>query len=257
MSRHTRRTSRQCRCDPWRFTALDEALVQTDVRRSAPIRRGPPAGRRSTPRAVPAVVASGGLGHAQRKSTRVRLVLCGLPTLTLNLKRARTYAERMFRHIVIGHLERGDVWDALGIPLAAAAGAFELPLLGEIVEQTGGYPYFLQFFGSFLCSRVGRPTSDSRTISPSSDACSTSSISRSSRTAISVAGPPANACWRRWPVWRPHQRAEPSSSLDLPNVDVVVRRLVDRGLSIGRPGTYDFALPLFGSYLRRRAELTN
>jgi len=44
---------------------------------------------------------------------------------------------------------------------------------------------------------------------------------------------------------------------DLPNVDVIVRRLVDRGL-IYRPtrGTYDFALPLFGSYLRRRAELT-
>lgn len=44
---------------------------------------------------------------------------------------------------------------------------------------------------------------------------------------------------------------------DLPNVDVILRRLVDRGL-IYRPtrGTYDFALPLFGSYLRRRAELT-
>ena len=36
--------------------------------------------------------------------TNVRIVLCGLPTLTLNLKRARTYAERMFRHIVIANL---------------------------------------------------------------------------------------------------------------------------------------------------------
>ena len=47
------------------------------------------------------------------------------------------------------------------------------------------------------------------------------------------------------------------SLADLPNVDVVVRRLVDRGL-VYRPtrGTYDFALPLFGAYLRRRAELT-
>jgi hypothetical protein len=63
----------------------------------------------------------------------------------------------MFRHIVIGHLERGDAWDALGVPLAGSGRAIELPLLGEIVEQTGGYPYFLQFFGSFLCSRIGRP----------------------------------------------------------------------------------------------------
>ena len=45
--------------------------------------------------------------------------------------------------------------------------------------------------------------------------------------------------------------------IDLPNVDVVVRRLVDRGL-VYRPTrvTYDFALPRFGSYLRRRMELT-
>lgn len=44
---------------------------------------------------------------------------------------------------------------------------------------------------------------------------------------------------------------------DLPNVDVVLRRLTDRGL-VYRPTrrTCDFALPLFGSYIRRRAELT-
>ena len=86
-----------------------------------------------------------GFGQAQRTSSRVRLVLCGLPTLSLNLKRARTYAERMFRHVVIGHLERGDAWDALGIPLSGSGRAFDLPLVGEIVERTGGYPYFLQF----------------------------------------------------------------------------------------------------------------
>ncbi len=71
--------------------------------------------------------------------------------------RDRTYAERMFRHLVIGHLERGDAWDALGIPLSGSDRSFELSLVGEIVERTAGYPYFLQFFGGFLCSRVGRP----------------------------------------------------------------------------------------------------
>ena len=40
------------------------------------------------------------LGAVQRERPRVRIVLCGLPTLSLNLKRARTYAERMFRHTV-------------------------------------------------------------------------------------------------------------------------------------------------------------
>ena len=86
-----------------------------------------------------------GFGQAQRTSSRVRLVLCGLPTLGLNLKRARTHAERMFRHAVIGHLERGGARDALGAPLRGSGRAFDLPLVGEIVDRTGGYPYFLQF----------------------------------------------------------------------------------------------------------------
>ena len=60
----------------------------------------------------------------------------------------------MFRHIVVGHLERGDAWDALGVPLAGSGRAIELPLLGEIVEQTGGYPYFLQFFAAYVWRSV-------------------------------------------------------------------------------------------------------
>ena len=44
---------------------------------------------------------------------------------------------------------------------------------------------------------------------------------------------------------------------DLSGLNVLVRRLVERGL-VYRPtrGSYDFALPLFGDYLRRRAEVT-
>jgi hypothetical protein len=49
------------------------------------------------------------------------------------------------------------------------------------------------------------------------------------------------------------RRALPDSA----NVDAVIGRLVERGL-IYRPsrGRYDFALPLFRAYLRRRANLT-
>ena len=45
---------------------------------------------------------------------------------------------------------------------------------------------------------------------------------------------------------------------DVQNVDQVVARLLERGL-VYRPsrGRYDFALPLFRAYLRRRADLTH
>ena len=86
------------------------------------------------------------LGAVQRSGEpRVRIVLTGLPTLSVNLKRARTYAERMFRHVVLANLERGDAWDALTIPLARTQRRFATSVVGEIVEATGGYPYFLQF----------------------------------------------------------------------------------------------------------------
>ena len=199
------------------------------------------------------------LGHVQREAPRVRVVMCGLPTLSQNLKRARTYAERMFRHVVIGHLERGDAWDAIGIPLAGSGRTFGGPLIGEIVQRTDGYPYFLQFFGSFLCSRVAKPdlelpdyrSMESSLLHELDLAFFEDRYLRAGVAGQRVLGAMAQGGGRASALWL--RRA----LTDLPNVDVVLRRLTDRGL-VYRPtrGTYDFALPLFGSYIRRRAELT-
>lgn len=50
----------------------------------------------------------------------------------------------------------------------------------------------------------------------------------------------------------PLARIRPRLS-DVASLDLVVRRLVDRGLVYrASRGTYDFALPLFGAYIRRR-----
>jgi hypothetical protein len=85
------------------------------------------------------------------------VILSGLPMLSLHLKRARTYAERMFRHVVVGNLARSDAWDALAIPLAASHRSFALSVVGEIAEGTAEYPYFLQFFGAYVCRSVASP----------------------------------------------------------------------------------------------------
>jgi hypothetical protein len=165
----------------------------------------------------------------------------------------------MFRQIVIANLERGDAWDAIGIPLVGSGRSFELSLVGDIVEQTDGYGYFIQFFGAFLCSRVGKATvehADYRALEPT--------LLYELDLAFfedryAVAGP---AGQRVLDAMARHggrvsaldiRRAMP----DTPNVDQVVARLLERGL-LYRPsrGWYDFALPLFRSYLRRRANLT-
>jgi hypothetical protein len=200
------------------------------------------------------------LAAVQRERQRVRIILCGLPTLSLNLKRARTYAERMFRHVVVDNLELDAAGDALAIPLASARRGFGLSLIGHVVDHTGGYPYFLQFFGAFACSRIGLEhieLSDFQRIESAllheldlaffEDRFLTASIAEQELLLriASRAGDRLTTADLR------------SAMGDLPNVDELLRRLVTRGL-LYRPsrGTYRFALPLFGRYLRRHRNLT-
>ena len=197
----------------------------------------------------------------QRESPRVRIVLSGLPTLSLNLKRARTYAERMFRHVVIGNLERGDAWDALGIPLAGSGRSFAISLIDEIVEMTGGYPYFLQFFGAYIC----RSVPSARVAAADFQAVEASLLHEldlaffddryegasptEQRVLEVMAREPGQIRLTRL---RPHVG-------DVASLDLVVRRLVERGLIYrATRGTYEFSLPMFRAYIRRRqANLSN
>lgn len=200
------------------------------------------------------------LAAVQRDHQRVRIILCGLPTLSLNLKRARTYAERMFRHAVIDNLDLDEAGDALAIPLATVGRGFGLSLIDHIVEQTGGYPYFLQFFGAFTCGRIGLDQiglADFQRVESAllheldlaffEDRFLTASIAEQ-ELLLRIASRSGDRL----------TTADLRSSLtDLPNVDELLRRLVARGL-LYRPtrGTYRFALPLFGRYLRRHRNLT-
>ena len=201
------------------------------------------------------------LAAIQRESPRVRIVMSGLPTLSLNLKRARTYAERMFRHVLVGNLERGDSWDALGIPLAGSGRSFEISLIGEIVEMTGGYPYFLQFFGAYICRSVASAqvtAADFRAVESSllhelDLAFFDDRFEGASPTEQRVLEVMA-----REPGQLRLTRLRPRLG-DVASLDLVVRRLVERGLIYrATRGTYDFALPLFRAYIRRReANLSN
>jgi len=201
------------------------------------------------------------LAAVQRERQRVRIVLCGLPTLSLNLKRARTYAERMFRHVVVDNLELDAAGDALAIPLAGTGRGFGLSLVGQIVEQTAGYPYFLQFFGAFTCSRIGLQQielADFQRIESAllheldlaffEDRFLTASTAEQKlllRMATRSGDRLTSADLR-------------AATRDIPNIRELLRRLVARGL-LYRPtrGTYRFALPLFGAYLRRHRKVTN
>ncbi len=199
------------------------------------------------------------LGAAQRQRPRVRIVVCGLPTLSLNLKRARTYAERMFRHAVVGNLELDAAEEALAIPLAASGRSFGLSLITEIVEQTAGYPYFLQFFAAFACSRIGLEHIELADYQRVESALlheldlaffedRFEGAPRTEQLVLEAMARDAGPATLR--------RLRPQLT-DVASVDLLIRRLIERGL-VYRTGraTYDFALPLFRSFIRRRRQLT-
>jgi hypothetical protein len=166
----------------------------------------------------------------------------------------------MFRHVVVDNLELDAAADALAIPLAMSGRSFGLSLIGQIVEQTAGYPYFLQFFGAFTCSRIGLEHIELRDFEHIESALlheldlaffedrflTASSAEQDLLLRIATrSGDRVTAANLR------------TEFRDIANANELLRRLVARGL-LYRPsrGTYRFALPLFGRYLRRSRKIT-
>ena len=88
----------------------------------------------------------------QKKGIRFMLVLVGLPTLFPKLVEARTFAERMFRVVFLDRLADEDSRDAISKPINDARCPVKLndKSIQLIVDDSGGYPYFIQF----ICREV-------------------------------------------------------------------------------------------------------
>lgn len=83
----------------------------------------------------------------QKKDIPFMLVLTGLPTLFPKLVEARTFAERMFRVVVLGKLDREDSRQAIVKPIETTGCpvSFREDSVETICSESGGYPYFIQF----------------------------------------------------------------------------------------------------------------
>lgn len=77
----------------------------------------------------------------------VTLVGAGLPQLTGQMGKAKSYAERLFDFPFIGALTPDQARDALAIPAKEEGVSFQPEALDYLIEQTQGYPYFLQEWG--------------------------------------------------------------------------------------------------------------
>lgn len=88
----------------------------------------------------------------QRKDIPFMLALTGLPTLFPKLVEARTFAERMFRVVALDRLNDEDSRQAIVKPIEVAKCPvrFDDQSVEIICDESGGYPYFIQF----MCREV-------------------------------------------------------------------------------------------------------
>lgn len=195
----------------------------------------------------------------QRSGLPIGLVLCGLPTLTSNLLKARSYTERMFRGEEVSSLTRTAAIEAFERPLNGTGITIEGHLADIVADEVQGYPYFIQFWGAELWDAA--VTVNTHTFSPELLAAIREQIYK--RLDLDFYQPrvktltPAEqdllistiAC-----DYPPLIVSDLKSASDktAKNVNVLLGRLVEAGVIYRlRKGQYEYTAPKFRAYLER------
>ena len=87
------------------------------------------------------------LHRAAQRRLPILLVAAGLPALRAQAAEAKTYAERLFEFREIGPLDEEASGDALAKPIRARNADITSDALKMVIDETHGYPYFLQEWG--------------------------------------------------------------------------------------------------------------
>jgi hypothetical protein len=197
----------------------------------------------------------------QRRELPLGLVLSGLPTLTGNLQKARSYSERLFRGEEIDSLDPAQALEAFTRPLQQTARSAVPALAEAVVAEVEGYPYFLQLWGSELWDAAELVGVD-RLTPNLLDAARPDIYGRLDRdfydprlATLTPAEQELVLASARCP-YPPLRASELSgASTKTPgNVNVLLGRLVDQGaLYRIRKGEYAYTAPKFREYLLRQA----
>jgi hypothetical protein len=89
----------------------------------------------------------GALHEISQQNGPLVMVGAGLPHLPVALSASKSYAERLFRYVVVDRLPREMADRAWLRPAAEEGVAYEQAALDELYALTDGYPYFVQAYG--------------------------------------------------------------------------------------------------------------
>ncbi len=89
----------------------------------------------------------GACHEISQQSAPLIVVGAGLPHLPVALATSKSYAERLFRYVVVDRLPRAMAERAWTLPAATEDVTFEPEALAALYQLTDGYPYFVQAYG--------------------------------------------------------------------------------------------------------------
>lgn len=103
-----------------------------------------------------------GIHDAAQQELPIALVGAGVPQLSSTIAGSRTYAERMFSVLTLETLSPADARRALTVPAQRHDVVYDDIAVDELLEHTGGYPYFIQEYGAHVWDATpgNRVTSD-------------------------------------------------------------------------------------------------
>jgi hypothetical protein len=89
----------------------------------------------------------GAVHEISQQGAPLVVVGAGLPHLPVALAASKSYAERLFRYVVVDRLPRAMADRALLVPAGTEDVDYEPDALDELYRLTDGYPYFVQAYG--------------------------------------------------------------------------------------------------------------
>ena len=202
-----------------------------------------------------ALLAAAMHGVSQQNAP-VLLVGAGLPQLPLMLKDAKPYSERLFDFRTIGGLARSTAAAALTVPAERLGARFDRAALELILDQTEGYPHFLQQWGETVWREAEGPEIALRDAEVAEELVNDELDRRFFRDRYEKATE-AEAIYMAAMADLgdgPHTSAEIAAHLGMAPRELSVRRagLIAKGLIYNPIATrLDFTVPQFAAYLRR------
>jgi hypothetical protein len=198
-----------------------------------------------------------------RNALPVAMVAAGLPDLQARLMSAKPYADRLFQYHELGRLSAPEARSALIAPAATRGVAYEEAAALCVVEESAGYPYFIQEYGLELWNHAERSPITSADVQTAREIVSESLERNFFGTRFELATDAeqrylAAMASSHGPPYRSADVARAYGAKDQRGVSIHRDSLIQKGLIWApRRGQLDFTVPLFAEYVRDNYPLSS